>query len=127
MSYNCDNHPENAGALLLTNLANGDVTSLCGECILPWAIGIARATAGDGNTVEIMTEVQAAALAQLNLDDAVDYAPTEQDDQQSLSETLQQEVDALDGTGRYVGTGSFLVGGEAADPDAAQQSAPAEL
>jgi hypothetical protein len=54
MAYNCDNHPDNAGALLMTTLATGDTAVLCGECIFPWALAIANALTVDGTTVEVV-------------------------------------------------------------------------
>lgn len=40
MAYRCDEHPDRQATAVFTILAKGDVSALCGECILPFAMAI---------------------------------------------------------------------------------------
>lgn len=72
MGYVCDTHPDQAAALLVTNLGNGDVAALCGPCIHPWAAAIAAATDPAGQPAEAGPGTDAETDADTDEDDASD-------------------------------------------------------
>jgi len=39
----CDDHAEAPAVLLITNLESGEVASICGPCVGPWALSMAVA------------------------------------------------------------------------------------
>lgn len=39
---NCDGCNEHEGSTLISNMANGDTLSLCGACLVAWAVSLTR-------------------------------------------------------------------------------------
>jgi hypothetical protein len=43
----CDDHPEAPAVMIVTNLIDGEVATLCGGCVGPWCLALAQAVMPD--------------------------------------------------------------------------------